>query len=194
MSLKGVHHERHLPRKTFLYPSDAVSAERLTEYMARTEGITYLRTSRPKTPILYSKDEKFPVPGFKVQRQSGRDRVTVIGAGVTLNEALKAADDLKAKGTAVRVIDLYCVKPIVGEALDEQIKATDGKLVVVEDHWAEGGVGEAVLSALARAGAAPRKYRHLAVTHMPHSGKEKELLEIFGISADHIGEAVRSLA
>ena len=194
MGLEDIAIFRAVNGSVVLYPSDAVSAERLTEYMARTDGITYLRTSRPKTPILYSKDEKFPVPGFKVLRQSGQDRVTVIGAGITLNEALKAADDLKARGTAVRVIDLYCVKPIVGEALAEQINATDGKLVVVEDHWAEGGVGEAVLSALARAGAAPRKYRHLAVTRMPHSGKEKELLEIFGISANHICEAVTSLA
>jgi transketolase len=118
----------------------------------------------------------------------------VIGAGITLHEALKAADELKAKGTAVRVLDLYCVKPIDGQALAEQIKATGGKLVVVEDHWAEGGIGEAVLSALAQAGAAPAKFRHLAVTRMPHSGKEKELLETFGISADHIAEAVASLA
>jgi transketolase len=161
--------------------------------MARTDGITYLRTSRPKTPILYSIDDKFPVPGFKVLRQSGQDRVTVIGAGITLHEALKAADDLKAKGTAVRVIDLYCVKPIDVRALAEQIQATSGKLVVVEDHWAQGGIGEAVLSALAQAGAAPTKFRHLAVTRMPHSGKEKELLESFGISADHITEAVTSL-
>jgi transketolase len=162
--------------------------------MARTDGITYLRTSRPKTPILYSKDEKFPVPGFKVVRQSGQDRVTIIGAGITLHEALKAADDLKAKGTAIRVIDLYCVKPIDGNALAEQLKATGGKLVVVEDHWAEGGIGEAVLSALAQAGAAPAKYRHLAVTRMPHSGKEKELLDMFGISSNHIAEAAASLA
>jgi transketolase len=177
-----------------LYPSDAVSAERLTEYMARTDGITYLRTSRPKTAIIYSKDEEFPVPGFKVLRRSGQDRATVIGAGVTLYEALKAADDLRSKGTSIRVIDLYCVKPIDGKALAEQINGTGGKLVVVEDHWAEGGVGEAVLSALGQAGAAPSKFRHLAITRMPHSGKEKELLDMFGISANHIAEAVASLA
>lgn len=177
-----------------LYPSDAISAERLTEYMASTGGVTYLRTSRPKTPILYSKDERFPVPGFKVLRQSAQDRATVIGAGITLHEALKAADDLKTKGTAIRVIDLYCVKPIDGKALAEQVNATGGRLVVVEDHWAEGGVGEAVLSALAQAGAAPANLRHLAVTRMPHSGKEKELLDMFGLSANHIAAAVTSIA
>ncbi len=194
MGLEDIAIFRAVNGSVVLYPSDAVSSERLTEFMARTNGITYLRTSRPKTPILYSKDEKFPVPGFKVSRQSAQDRATVIGAGVTLHEALNAADDLKAKGTAIRVIDLYCVKPIDGKALAEQIRATGGKLVVVEDHWAEGGVGEAVLSALAQAGAAPAQFRHLAVTRMPHSGKEKELLEMFGISAKHIAEAVNSLA
>lgn len=194
MGLEDIANFRAVNGSQVLYPSDAISAERLTEYMARTDGITYLRTSRPKTPILYSKDEKFPVPGFKVLRQSAQDRVTVIGAGVTLHEALKAADDLKAKGTAIRVIDLYCVKPIDGKAVADQVKATGGNLVVVEDHWAEGGVGEAVLSALAQAGAAPAKFRHLAVTRMPHSGKEKELLDMFGISAGHIAEAAMALA
>src|SRR5690348_11863098 len=114
MGLEDLANFRAVNGSVVLYPSDAISAERLTEYMARTNGITYLRTSRPKTPILYSKDEKFPVPGFKVLRQSAQDRATVIGAGVTLHEALKAADDLKSKGTAIRVIDLYCVKPIDG--------------------------------------------------------------------------------
>ncbi|HXW56909.1 MAG TPA: transketolase [Candidatus Cybelea sp.] len=176
-----------------LYPSDAISAERLTEWMARADGISYLRTSRPKTPILYSKEERFPVPGFKVLRQTAQDRATVIGAGITLHEALKAADQLKSAGTAIRVIDLYCVKPIDGKALAEQIRATGGKLVVVEDHWAEGGVGEAVLSALAQAGSAPREFRHLAVDRMPHSGKPDELLDAFGLSAQHIAEAVSAL-
>jgi transketolase len=176
-----------------LYPSDAISAERLTEWMARTDGISYLRTSRPKTPILYSKEERFPVPGFKVLRQTAQDRATVIGAGITLHEALKAADQLKSGGTALRIIDLYCVKPIDGKALAEQIRATGGKLVVVEDHWAEGGLGEAVLSALAKAGSAPREFRHLAVERMPHSGKADELLDIFGLSARHIVEAVTAL-
>jgi hypothetical protein len=99
----------------------------------------YLRTFRPKFPILYSKDEKFPIPGFKVLRHSPQDKVTVIGAGVTLHEALKAAEQLKAEGTALRVIDLYCVKPIDGKELAKEIAATGGRLITVEDHWAEGG-------------------------------------------------------
>ncbi len=152
MALEDLAMFRAVHGSAVFYPSDAVSTERLTETMARRSGINYLRTSRPKTAILYSKDEKFPVPGFKVVRQSAQDRVTVIGAGITLHEALKAAEELKSQGTAIRVIDLYCVKPIDGKAIAEQIQATGGRLVTVEDHWPEGGVGEAVLSALAQAG------------------------------------------
>jgi transketolase len=118
----------------------------------------------------------------------------VIGAGITLHEALKAADELKGQGTAIRVIDLYCVKPLDGKAMAEQINATAGRVVTVEDHWPEGGIGEAVLSALAKAGVAPTKSRLLAVNGMPHSGKPEELIDAFGISAKHIATAVREIA
>lgn len=194
MALEDIAIFRAVHSSTVLYPSDAISAERLTETMAGRVGINYLRTSRPKFPILYSKDDKFPIPGFKVVRQSPQDKVTVIGAGVTLHEALKAADQLKTEGTAVRVIDLYCVKPINGEDLAKEIAATSGRLITVEDHWAEGGIGEAVLSALAQASVAPAKSQFLAVREMPHSGKPDELLDAFGISARHIVEAVRAIA
>ncbi len=194
MALEDLAMFRAVHSSAVFYPSDAVSAERLTETMARRPGINYMRTSRPKTPILYSKDEKFPVPGFKVPRQSAQDRVTVIGAGVTLHEALKAADELKSQGVGVRVIDLYCVKPIDGKALAEQIQATGGRLVVVEDHFPEGGLGEAALAALASAGVTPARFRHLAVEGMPHSGKPDELLDAYGISARHISAAVRELS
>jgi transketolase len=193
MALEDIASFRAVHSSAVFYPSDAVSAERLTEAMARRPGINYLRTSRPKTPILYSKDDKFPVPGFKVLRQSAQDKATVIGAGITLHEALKAADELKGQGTAIRVIDLYCVKPIDGKALAEQLSATGGRLVTVEDHWPEGGVGEAVLHALATAGVAPSKSRLLAVNGMPHSGKPEELIDAFGISARHIAAAVREI-
>ena len=193
MALEDLAMFRAVNGSVVLYPSDAVSAERLTEYMTRHDGISYLRTSRPKTPFLYSNEEKFPVPGFKVLRQSPQDRATVIGAGVTLHEALKAADELKSKGVAIRVVDLYCVKPIDGKALADQIKATGGKLVTVEDHWPEGGINEAVLSALADSGFAPTKSRALAVERMPHSGKPEELVDAFGISARHIVAAVNEL-
>lgn len=193
MALEDIAMFRAVHGSTVLYPSDAVSTERLTETMARRTGINYLRTSRPKMPLLYSNYERFPIPGFKVLRQSGEDRATVIGAGVTLHEALKAADQLKSQSIPVRVIDLYCVKPMDGQILAQEIAATQGRLVVVEDHWAEGGLGEAVLSALAKVGAFPSKWRHLAVTQMPHSGKPNELLDAFGISARHIVEAVLSI-
>ena len=194
MALEDIAIFRAVHSATVLYPSDAISAERLTETMAARAGINYLRTSRPKFPLLYSTDEKFPIPGFKVLRQSRQDKVTVIGAGVTLHEALKAADQLKAEGTAVRVIDLYCVKPIDGKELAKEIAATGGRLITVEDHWAEGGIGEAVLSALAQAGVAPAKSRLIAVRAMPHSGKPDELIDAFGISASHIVEAVRAIS
>ncbi|MGH9572789.1 MAG: transketolase [Candidatus Acidiferrales bacterium] len=194
MALEDIAIFRAVHSSSIFYPSDAVSTERLTEIMARREGINYLRTSRPKMPILYSKDEKFPVPGFKVLRKGAQDKVTVIGAGVTLHEALKAADQLKSEGLPLRVIDLYCVKPIDGRAIAEQIAATGGRLITVEDHWPEGGIGEAVLSALAQAGVAPSKSRLIAVRDMPHSGKPDELVDAFGISARHIVEAVRAIA
>lgn len=194
MALEDIAIFRAVHSSSVFYPSDAISTERLTEIMARREGINYLRTSRPKMPILYGKDEKFPVPGFKVLRQTAQDKVTVIGAGVTLHEALKAADQLKSQGIPIRVVDLYCVKPIDGKAIAEQITATAGRLITVEDHWPEGGIGEAVLSALAQAGVAPSKSRLIAVRDMPHSGKPDELVDAFGISARHIVEAVRAIA
>ena len=193
MALEDLAMFRAVNGSIVLYPSDAVSAERLTEFAAHAEGITYIRTSRPKTVILYSIDEKFPVPGFKVLRRSDNDRATIIGAGITLHEALKAADQLKGQGIAVRVIDLYCVKPLDGAALAAELKATGGRLVTVEDHFEEGGLGEAVLAALLDAGSAPSKVRRLAVRGMPHSGKPDELVDKFGISARHIVEAVKEI-
>jgi transketolase len=142
---------------------------------------------------LYSTDEKFPVPGLKVLRQSANDRVTVIGAGVTVYEALKAYDELKSRGVGIRVIDLYCVKPLDTAALSEHVRATGGRLVTVEDHYAEGGLGEAVLGDLAEAGVPLTAVRRLAVDRVPHSGKPEELLEAFGISAGKIVEAVEGI-
>lgn len=194
MALEDIAMFRAVHDSTVLYPSDAISAERLTETMARRKGINYLRTSRPKTPVIYSASEQFPIPGFKVIRQSGNDCATVIGAGITLHEALKAADQLKSQGRAIRVIDLYCVKPLDGKAIANQLRSTAGRLVTVEDHWPEGGIGEAVLSALAAVGEAPAKSRLLAVREMPHSGKPDELMDAFGISARHIAAAVNEVA
>jgi transketolase len=193
MALEDIAMFRAIHGSGVFYPADAVSTERLVDTMARRVGVNYLRTSRPKFPILYSKDEKFPIPGFKVLRKSDQDKVTVIGAAVTLHEALKAADELKKTGTAIRVIDLYCVKPIDGKAIAAEIAATGGKLITVEDHWPEGGIGEAVLSALAAAGVAPTKFKLMAVNGMPHSGKPEELVDAFGISARDIITEVKAI-
>lgn len=193
MALEDIASFRAIHSSTVLYPSDAYSAERLTEEAARLPGITYIRTSRPKTPLLYSAADKFPVPGFRVLRQSANDRALIVGAGITVHEALKAHDQLKSQGVFARVMDLYCVKPIDGKQFAEQLKATGGNLVTVEDHYPEGGLGEAVLSALAEVGTSQKKYMKLAVTGMPHSGKPDELLEAFGISAKHIVDAVREM-
>src|SRR5262249_13506714 len=190
MGLEDLAMFRALPGATVLYPSDAVSAERLTEAAARRPGICYLRTSRPKTPILYANEEQFPVPGFKVLRESSSDRAAVLGAGVTRHEALKAYEQLKPRGIAIRVIDLYSVKPLDVTGLGEQLRAAGGHLITVEDHYAEGGLGEAVLSAAGANGMALASAKQLAVTRVPHSGKPEELLEAFGISARHIVAAV----
>lgn len=193
MALEDIASFRAIHSSTVLYPSDAYSAERLTEEAARLPGITYIRTSRPKTPLLYSAADKFPVPGFHVLRQNANDRALIVGGGITVHQALKAHDQLKSQGISARVMDLYCVKPIDGKQFAEQLNAVGGNLVTVEDHYPEGGLGEAVLSALAEAGASPRKYVKLAVTGMPHSGKPDELLEAFGISAKRIVEAVLTM-
>jgi len=193
MALEDLAIFRAIPGAAVLYPSDAVAAERLTEAAARRPGICYLRTSRPKTAVLYTAEEKFPIPGLKVVRKGANDRVTVIGAGVTLYEALAAHAQLAARGVAIRVIDLYSVKPLDVAALAENVRATGGRLITVEDHYHEGGLGEAVITALAESGVALSAVKRLAVDRVPHSGQENELLEAFGISAKHIAEAVDQL-
>ena len=193
MGLEDLAMFRAIPGATVLYPGDAVAAERLTETAARRSGICYVRTGRPKTPVLYPNDEQFPVPGFKVLRQSASDRAAIITAGVTLHEALKAYEQLAAKGIAIRVIDLYCVKPIDAPALGEHVRASGGRVVSVEDHYPEGGLGEAALGALISDGIPLSAARRLAVGRVPHSGKAEELLDAFGISARHIVAAVEKM-
>lgn len=193
MGLEDLAMFRAIPGATVFYPCDGVSAERLTETAARVPGISYIRTSRPKTAIIYSLQEEFPVPGFKVLRQSAEDAATIITAGITVHEALKAYDQLKAKGISVRVVDLYCVKPLDGAKLGAEVQAGRGKLVTVEDHYHEGGLGEAVIAALGDVNAWPVAVKRLAIDHVPHSGKEAELLDKFGISARHIVAAVEAI-
>jgi transketolase len=186
MALEDLAMMRALVRATVLYPSDAVSAERLVEEAARTPGVVYIRTSRPKTPVLYANEERFPVGGSKVLRQSAKDAVTLVGAGVTLHEALKAHERLAAEGVAARVIDLYSLRPIDQETL-RRAAAETKVIVTVEDHSLQGGIGEAVAGAVA--GAAPVEM--LGVSEIPRSGKPAELMAAHGIDADAIVAAVR---
>ncbi len=179
------------PNYTVLYPSDGTSAWRAIELAAATDGPAYVRTSRPATPVIYDADEEFAVGKCKVVRQSGDDRVTVVAAGVTLFEALSAHEQLATEGIAIRVIDLFSVQPIDKETLIAAASATNGLVVTVEDHYAHGGIGDAVLSALATARALVHK---LAVRGIARSGPSAVLLDRFGISARHIVEKVKELA
>jgi transketolase len=173
---------------TVLYPSDAVSAEKLVEQMVLTKGVCYLRTSRPKSPVIYSNDEAFPVGGAKVLREG--NKATVVAAGVTLFEALKAADTLKSEGINITVIDAYSIKPLGKKEILAAAQKTNNTVITVEDHYTEGGLGDAVAGELSVEGV---KVHKMAVVGMPRSGKPAELLAHFGIDADAIVKKVKSL-
>ena len=190
MGLEDIAMFRAIPEAIVFYPSDAVSAERLVAEAAAHQGVVYLRTSRPKTAILYEADESFPIGGSKVVRQSDADKVTVVAAGVTVHEALKAYETLQAEGIAIRVIDLYSIKPVDAAALKAAAAKTNNTLITVEDHYPEGGLGDAVLDAVATADVYVHK---LAVTGIPRSGKPEELLAHHGISADAIVQKVKDI-
>jgi transketolase len=187
MALEDLAMMRAVMGSTVLYPSDAVCGERLVELAARTPGIVYIRTSRPKTAVLYGPDETFVVGGSKTLRSSAKDAVTVVGAGVTLFEALIAHERLAKEGVAIRVIDLYSVKPIDAETLRKAAAETRA-LITVEDHAAAGGLGEAVMGAVAGRGPVDV----LAVREIPRSGKPAELMRWAGIDAEAIVAAVRA--
>jgi transketolase len=194
MGLEDLAMMRAVCGSTVLYPSDGNQTAKLVAQMADRDGITYLRTTREKTPIVYDKGESFPIGGSKVVRGgSNKDRATIVAAGITLHEALKAVDVLAQEDIAVRVIDLYTLKPIDAETLADAARATGGRIVVVEDHWVEGGIGDAVLAALAEKGLRDLHFRHLAVRKMPGSGKPAEMLDDAGISTVHIVRAVKAL-
>ena len=178
------------PGVTVLYPSDAMSTYRLVEAAAAHQGMVYLRAGRPKTPVIYGPEETFRIGGSKVLRQSANDQLTIVAAGVTLYEALKAYDQLKAAGIAARVVDLYSLMPVDQATLVECARATGGRFLTVEDHYAHGGLGDTVLSALALEGVRVRK---LAVREIPHSGKPEELIDHFGIGVGSIVEAAKTI-
>jgi transketolase len=192
MALEDLAMMRAVHGSTVLYPSDATSTAALVAAMADRSGISFIRTTRGNTTVLYESGESFPIGGSKVVRRSDQDRVTVVAAGITLQEALAAYDQLAAQGIKIRVIDCYSVKPIDVGTLREANEATHGRVVVVEDHWPEGGLGDAVLEAFDGARPAPTVAR-LAVREMPSSGKPAELLHAAGIDAAAIVEAVTRL-
>jgi len=192
MGLEDIASIRAIHGSTVLHPCDANQTARLVAAMAETEGISYLRTLRPATPVLYSPDEEFSIGGSRVLRSSEEDEVALIAAGITVHEALEAADALAEEGIAARVIDLYSIKPLDVETLAAAVEATGARLVTVEDHWVDGGLGDAVSAALADSERPPRVVK-LAVTEMPRSGKPAELLAAAGIDAKHIAEAARTL-
>jgi transketolase len=193
MALEDLAMMRAVHGSTVLYPSDATSTAALVTAMAHRPGISYLRTTRGAYPVLYDSEETFPVGGSKVLRSSPDDAVTLIGAGVTLHACLAAADQLAVDGLRARVIDLYSVKPIDTGTLAAAAAATNGRLVVAEDHYPAGGLGSAVADALLEADAADLRFTHLCVRDLPGSGSPQELLAAAGIDAAHIEVAAREL-
>jgi transketolase len=193
MALEDLAMFRAVCDSTVLYPCDANQTGQLVNAMADLQGISYIRTTREKTPIIYAADEKFPVGGSKVVRRSDSDQVAVIGAGVTLHEAVKAHATLAKEKINIRVIDAYSVKPIDARTLAEAARDTGGKLVVVEDHGFEGGLGDAVLDAFTGGDTPLPRVIKLAVRKMPCSGTAEELRDAAGIDAAHIVAAVRKL-
>jgi len=189
MGLEDIAIFRAILNSVVLYPSDAISTEKLVEEAAKHDGIVYIRTTRKETPILYRPAEEFTIGGSKVLRKSERDIATVIGAGVTLHEALEAYEVLKKEGIPIRIIDLYTIKPVDETTLREAATATKS-IITVEDHYAEGGIGEAVKSALATS---PVPIYSLSVKKKPKSGKPQELLDYEAISRVAIIKKVKEL-
>jgi transketolase len=193
MALEDLAMMRAVHGATVLYPSDGTSTVALVDAMAAAPGISYMRTTRGSYPGLYPAGEEFPIGGSKLARCGESDQVTLVGAGVTLHEALRAAEILQGEGIAARVIDCYSVKPVDTGALVAAAEATGGRIVVAEDHHPEGGLGSAVADALLGAGQQNIHLTHLAVRGMPGSGTGEELLAWAGIDAGHIAAAARKL-
>ena len=191
MGLEDLAMMRSVNGSTVLYPSDPNQTAKLVGEMVDRKGVVYMRTTREASPAIYPSDEPFKIGGSRVLRESGSDQITIVAAGITLHESIAAADELEAEGINARVIDLYSIKPIDSETLKAAATAT-GRLVTVEDHWAEGGLGDAVLNVFGDSEASPRIVK-LAVRAMPTSGEPSELLAAAGIDSDHIAAAVREI-
>ncbi|KAK8729055.1 hypothetical protein OTU49_008607 [Cherax quadricarinatus] len=191
MALEDIAMFRSIPTATVFYPSDAVSTERACELAANTKGICFIRTSRPGTAVVYDNDHEFEIGKANVIKSSDKDQILVIGAGITLKTALKAAESLSGEDINVRVVDLFTIKPIDKDGIIKNARDCGGRIIVVEDHYAEGGIGEAVMSAVALE--RDIIVRHLAVPRVPRSGKCDELLDMFGISASAIIKAAKEI-
>ena len=191
MALEDLAFFRAVPEAVIFYPADGVATDAAVQLAAQRKGLVYIRTTRGKTPALYAEDTAFTVGGLKVLRRSDHDRVAIVAAGITLHEALAAHDELASAGIAVRIIDLYCVKPVDAAALLEAGRACPQGVLTVEDHYLEGGIGGAVLEALGESGV---KVHRLGVREIPRSGPPKKLLERYGIGRAAIITRVRELA
>jgi len=189
MGLEDLAVFRPIPGCAVLYPSDGFSTEACVETLAKHKGLSYLRTTRPATTLLYNKDEKFPIGGSKVLKRSQKDVAVVIAAGIAVHEALKAYKELKKEGIIVRVIDAYSVEPVDKTGITKEAGKAGNKVVVVEDHFPNGGLGDAVAMALS----GKAEIVHLAVEDLPRSGEPDELLEKYGINAKHIEAAVKKI-
>lgn len=191
MGLEDIAMFRAIPGSTIFYPSDAVSTERAVELAANTKGICFIRTSRPATAVLYKNDEPLIIGKAKIIKSSANDQVLVIGAGVTLHEAIKAGNELAKNGVNIRVIDPFTIKPIDAQTIIKNAKEVGGRIITVEDHYPQGGLGEAVQSAVAL----ERNIivKKLAVPNVPRSGPPTVLLESYGISAHNIVAAVQEI-
>ena len=190
MGLEDLAMFRAIPNAVVLYPSDPVATERLVAESAEYDGIVFLRTSRPKTSVIYNNKEMFPIGGSKILKSSENDQITVVGAGVTIHEILKAYQELRADELLIRVIDLYSVKPIDAQTLIKSAESTGNIIITVEDHYPEGGIGEAVQSAVSENGICVHK---LAINGIPRSGQPDELLRAFGIDANSIVKKVKAV-
>jgi transketolase len=190
MALEDLAFFRAVPECVIFYPADGVATDAAVQLAAQRKGLVYIRTTRGRTPALYPDETAFTVGGSKVLRRSDHDRLAIVAAGITLHEALAAADELAAGGIAVRVLDLYCVKPVDAAALLEAGRACAQGLLTVEDHYAEGGIGAAVLEAVGEAGI---KVHRLAVREIPRSGAPRTLLERYGIGRAAIVTRIREL-
>lgn len=191
MGLEDIAMFRSIPGSTVFYPSDAVSTERAVELAANTKGICFIRTSRPNTPVLYDNGETFTPGKAKIVKSTEKDRALIIGAGITLHEAIDAAERLAKTGVNVRVLDPFTIKPIDAATIIEHAKQVGGRVVTVEDHYPEGGLGDAVASALSME---PNvRVEKLAVTSVPRSGPPAVLVDAFGIGARSIVLAVQQI-